>query len=124
MDFIAAYVMSILKPLMLFGKRFMDPTGGEIIDKICTTIPMFTNALGNNNMTTVHRTINENLKLLKLLPSHITQPQFRAFASEYIDGYSKIVACLNQGKCGFQVYYLHMFNCVSPLTAIFKSLLQ
>lgn len=95
----------------------MDPTGGKIIDEIMSTEPTFTQAVGNNDMTTIGRSLNEMQKLLELLPPHITQPRFRAVATTLIANFNNVATCISQGTCGLSAIFQNMLSCGSALKA-------
>lgn len=116
--------MEILKPVLELSKGCMDLVGVEIMDKIISYIPTVSNAIGNNDMATINRIMNATRKQFELLPPHITVLQLRKVATERIDGFKAVNACLNQGKCGMQAYIRFLFDCVSPLSTLMVSLLN
>lgn len=115
--------MVILKPMLELSKTFMDPTGGEIMDQVLSYIPGVTNAIGNNDMVTIYRLMNETQTYLELLPPHIKQPQMQKIAIERIEGFKNVNTCLNQGKCGWQSYVRFLLDCVNPFKTLMSSLL-
>lgn len=115
-----ATAVAALTPMLEQSKLFMDPTGGEMIDKMISEIPNITNAFGNNDLTTIHRMLRETQKLMDtVVMLHITHAQFRELAAERMDAFNSIVDCIHQGKCGFRAYIHYLCGCVKPMKQIY-----
>lgn len=46
--------------LTALGPTWMNPVGGEILDKMISSSPESTSAVNNNNLTTIHRMLKEH----------------------------------------------------------------
>lgn len=100
----------------------MDPTGGEIMDKLIWSMPVFKEAVEKNDVKAIHRVFKDNLRLLETITPHITHPEFRKIAAERIVAYSSLVTCIHQGKCGYQDHFHYMCGCVNPMKTVFTLL--
>lgn len=117
-----ASVMATVTPMLELSKKYMDPTGGEIMDVVIAKIPILTNALGNNDVTAIRQILSDQQKSMRSITSHITHPEVRKTFFERIDAFHSVVLCMNQGKCGFKAYFHYMSGCVAPLKKLFTSL--
>lgn len=109
-------------PMLKLSKTWMDPTGGELMDKLLSNMPIYMNAVDKNDVKTIHRIINDNQKFLRTITPHITHPEVRKAYSERIDALSSIVTCMSQGKCGCKALFHYVGGCVMPLKTLFTSL--
>lgn len=105
--------------MMELCKAFVDPTGVEMIDKIISGIPLYTNAIGSNDATTLHRILRETQKFVDTIPSHITHDQFRKLAIERLDAFNSIVDCIHEGKCGCRAYIHYVCDNIIHLQQIY-----
>lgn len=55
--------MAALMPIMELSKKWMDATGCEIMDKVISDIPIFTDMFGKNDMTAIHEMIKNTKKV-------------------------------------------------------------
>lgn len=102
----------------------MEPTGGEIMDKMIADIPIFANALSNNNLTTINRLLKNTQKSMIAIAPHITHAQLREIAAERIDAFHSLVYCMEQGKCGFQAHVYYLYGCMNPCKTLFASIVN
>lgn len=115
--------MAFIKPMLELSKKWMDPTGGEIIDEWISGIPMFADAVNNNDMVTIQRTLSDTKKSMELLLPHIAQPELRNVFAERLVAFKSLVTCMDQGKCGLRAYIHHLVGCINPGKALFRSLM-
>lgn len=114
--------MGVVKPMLNLSKRWMNPTGGEIVDKMISDIPIFTSAVYSNETMTIHRILNDSQKSVELLIPHITQPELRGVYSERLVAFKTLITCMNQGECGFRAYTHYLISCINPCRTLFTSL--
>lgn len=112
--------MASVLPMLELGKRYMDPTGGEIIDALISEMPILVDAIHNNDGITIRRIMNEQHQSLNTLTPHVTHPEARKIQSERMDAFNSLVTCLNQGKCGFQAYFHFLKGCFHSLKKLFS----
>lgn len=115
-------IVAALMPILELSKNHMDPTGGEMIDKLISDVPIFTNAMGSNNLTTIHRMLSETRESLDAMASHITHAQFRKLAVERNIAFSNLVTCIHHGKCGSQEFVHFLSGSISPMKMLYTLL--
>lgn len=108
--------------MMELSKKFMDPTGGEMVDKLVSDIPLFANSLEKKDMATLHRMLNDHQKAMGAMTSHITHPQVREIHTERMDAYSNLMTCINQGQCGYKAYFHFLSGCINPMRKLYTIL--
>lgn len=103
-----------LRAMLKSSKRFTNPTGGQLMDKIITDIPIFMNAVNNDDMETIHQMLNE--------ARTFTHDKVRKVYAERIGTFKSLVTCISQGKCGYNAYIHYLCGCVNPVKTLLTSL--
>lgn len=93
--------MAALMPIMELSKKWMDATGGEIMDEMISDIPIFTDMFGKNDMTAIHEMIKNTKKSLDAITAHIRHPQ-RKMHIKCSGEFRSLITCMNESKCGFE----------------------
>lgn len=106
--------------MVKLSKKYVDPTGGKMIDEIVSSVPIFSKALDNDDMATVHHILCHHQENMKGLAPHITHDQYREPAAEAIDAFHSLIACMKQGKCGYLAYYHYLCSCINTLSVVYK----
>lgn len=114
--------MATLGSMLKLSKRWIDPNGSEIVDKFISNIPIFMDAFGNNDMTTVHRIIEETQESMDAIKPYITDAHVRKVHAENIDTFKSLVTCINDGKCGFQDLLHYLFGFIYRHKTLFTTL--
>lgn len=107
--------------LTALGPTWMNPVGGEILDKMISSSPESTSAVNNNNITTIHRMLKDAQNSLNTIAPHITHTQLRTIAAERIDAFGKLVTCIHKGKCGFSAHFRSLCSSIDPIKISYSS---
>lgn len=114
--------VAALMPMLEQSKTFMDPSGGVLIDKLMSDIPIFKAAMAGKDLPCIHRILEETQKSMNTMLPHITHAEFHNLAVERIDAFNSIVTCIQQGKCGFRAYIHYLCGCIDPLKTMYTFL--
>lgn len=114
--------MYTLETVLQHSTKFMDPTGGELVQKVISKIPAMMNAVANDDVATVHQLLNDHKEWMAAITAHITHPQLREIGIERFSVFCKLVTCMNEGKCGYQDYFHYLSSCLLPFQTLYRSM--
>lgn len=79
-------------------------------------------AIDKDDVTTIHQILNNHQKIMGTITPHIKHAQLQRIYVERFDEFSKLVTCMNEGKCGYRAYFHFLSACIYPLKTLFTSM--